>query len=151
MVALSASVVLLASLSVGCQGETQVGGATDASTDTEIDSRAAFDGGQPEAESGGSAEAGGPATEAGSGDDAPSCSRYTLCSLIDGVYNCDCDAGMLPACPSNASSSVTCDYPPPPHIACLGCTPGIGAFTCACVDGDGGSRWVCVGSGFACQ
>jgi hypothetical protein len=145
-----ASFVVLTSLSIGCQGETQAGGApADGSPVADSDSRGAFDGGRSEAESGASVEAGG-------GNDAPSCSpsTNTICTLIGGVYNCDCDVGTVPACPSSASMGVSCDYPPPPHD-CFGCTPGIGSFTCACVAGGasdgGGSGWVCLDSSFVCQ
>ncbi len=144
-VALSVSCFFLAPLWIGCQGETQaVDAGADAPRDAEIDAMAAFDGGLSEAESGGSTEAGG-----GSGD-AHSCSDYTLCILMDGSYECDCDPGTRPACPSSAGQGAPCDYPGPPSYGCFGCRPGFGSFGCACLDAGesdaSGSHWFCLTS-----
>ena len=140
-------VVFLGIFSIGCQGETQSAD-TEASADAE-DSGPANDGDHGPSEGGSSGEAGGRSDSLG---DAASCSRYTLCTLIDGLYECDCDAGTLPVCPAGASPSLPCDHPS--DVACMSCPASLGATTCACADGSGeggGARWACLSSGFVCQ
>ena len=87
------------------------------------------------------------------GDAMPGCS-VTTCTLTDGSYDCDCDGGVISACPAGTMQALPCTAPP--LTSCSDCSEGAGN-TCVCVEssdaggGDGGGIWSCVGSGFACK
>jgi hypothetical protein len=64
---------------------------------------------------------------------------------------CVCQNFSMPACPSNAVPSTSCNY----NGDCMGCSEGAG-FTCGCSDAGvpdtdgGGAHWQCIGTEYAC-
>jgi hypothetical protein len=102
----------------------------------------------------GASDAGADAPIDGPGEDA-SCPQGVPCGCScpngDDGGVCVCQNFSMPACPSNAVPSTSCNY----NGDCMGCGEGAG-FTCGCSDAGaldtdgGGAHWLCVGTEYAC-